>query len=148
MSTTTAQPPMKLQVTRLIKVPRERVFAAWTTPADITKWLGCGNSKARSVEVDLRVGGKYQVNMESSECGTMQISGVYREIKSPSRLVFTWGWEEADAKRIETIVAVDLIDRNGATEVNLTHEGFTDEESRDKHEFGWNSCLDNFEKLA
>jgi uncharacterized protein YndB with AHSA1/START domain len=145
---TTAQSSLQLKVTRLIKVPRERVFTAWTTPADIVKWLGCGDSKARSAEVDLRVGGKYQVNMEASECGTMQVSGVYREIKSPSRLVFTWGWEAADSKRIETLVTIDLFDRNGATEVNLTHEGFADAESCDKHEFGWNSCLDNFEKLA
>jgi len=148
MSTTAN--PLKLQVNRVIKVPRERVFAAWTTPADIIKWMGCGNSKALSADVDLRVGGKYQINMQSSDCGTMQVSGVYREIKSPSHLVFTWGWEgsEPGSQRSETLVTVDLIDRDGSTEVRIAHEGFTDAETCDKHQFGWNACLDKFEKLA
>jgi len=149
MSTTTAKLPA-VHVNRVIKVPRERVFEAWTTPSDILKWMGCGDSKALSADVDLRVGGKYQINMKSSECGTMQVNGVYREIKSPSRLVFTWGWENSEpgAQRFETLVTVDLIDRSGSTEVKLTHEGFADAETRDKHDFGWNACLDKFEKLA
>jgi uncharacterized protein YndB with AHSA1/START domain len=146
MSTTAA--PLKLQVNRLIKVPRERVFKAWTTPSDIIQWMGCGDSKAQSADVDLRVGGKYQVTLQSGDCGTMQVNGVYREIKSPSRLVFTWGWENPEGQRSETLVTVDLADRNGSTEVKVTHEGFADAETCDKHEHGWNSCLDKFEKLA
>jgi len=78
----------------------------------------------------------------------MQVNGIYREIKSPSRLAFTWGWENPGAQRSETLVTIDLIDRNGSTEVNITHEGFADAETCDKHEHGWNSCLDKFEKLA
>ncbi len=147
MSTTTAS-PLKLQVNRIIKVPRERVFDAWTNPSDIVQWMGCGDSKALSAKVDLRIGGKYEINMASSECGTMQVNGVYREIKSPSRLAFTWGWEAGDSKRMETIVTVDLFDRNGSTEVKITHEGFADAETCGKHEIGWNACLDKFEKLA
>jgi len=148
MSTITQ--PLSLQVSRLIKAPRERVFTAWTTPSDIVKWFGCGNSKVESVDVDLRVGGKYQISMQSSECGTMQVSGVYREIKSPSRLAFTWGWEAPGSEqgRSETLVIVDLTDRDGSTEVKVTHEGFADAETCDKHQYGWNACLDKFEKLA
>jgi uncharacterized protein YndB with AHSA1/START domain len=149
MSTTTAKLPA-IQVNRVIKASRERVFAAWTTPSDIHKWMGCGDSKVKSAEVDLRVGGKYEINMQSSECGTMQVNGVYREIKSPSRLVFTWGWENSEpgAQRVETLVTVDLIDLGGSTEVKLKHEGFSDSETRDRHAVGWNACLDKFEKLA
>ena len=149
MSTTTAKLPAVL-VSRVIKAPRERVFQAWTTPSDIMKWMGCGESKAQSAEVDLRVGGKYQINMKSSECGTLQVNGVYKEIKSPSRLVFTWGWESSEpgSERFETLVTIDLLERDGSTEVKVTHEGFTDSETRDRHAFGWNACLDKFEKLA
>lgn len=146
MSTTT---PLQLQVNRVIKAPQKRVFTAWTTPSDIMQWFGCGDNRPLSADVDLRVGGKYQISMKSSECGTMQVSGVYREIQPYSKLVFTWGWESSEpGQRFETLVTVDLIDRNGSTEVKITHEGFADAETCDKHQYGWNACLEKFEKLA
>ena len=36
MTTTTLQ-PITLKVSRFIKAPRERVFAAWITPSDIVR---------------------------------------------------------------------------------------------------------------
>jgi len=148
MITTTAQPPINLQITRLIKAPRERVFAAWTNPADIVKWFGCGDSRAASAKVDLRVGGEYLIHIKKGTEREFDVRGVYREIKSPSRLVFTWGWfgtEGMDGE--ETVVTVDLIDRNGSTEVQLSHDLFTSVESRDGHSFGWNAGLDHMEKF-
>jgi len=149
MSTTTAQPPLKLQVTRLIKAPRERVFAAWTTPADIVKWFGCDDSIAKSAKIDLRVGGEYNIHIKKGGDRELDLHGVYREIKSPSRLVFTWNWKGSEGMDgEETVVTIDLVDRNGSTEVQLSHDLFTSVESRDGHSYGWNGCFDKMEKLV
>jgi hypothetical protein len=44
-------------------------------------------------------------------------------------------------------VTVELDDRDGGTELRLTHEQLPNEESRDGHTRGWNSALDKLEKF-
>ena len=48
----------------------------------------------------------------------------------------------------ETLVTVDFLDRNGFTEVQITHDRFPNTDVRDRHDHGWNGCLDKLEKLA
>jgi uncharacterized protein len=144
MSTKVAQ-TLTLEVKRLIKAPRERVFAAWTTPDQILKWFGSEECQALSAKMDLRVGGEYQIHTH-----TMEVGGVFQEVKRPSRLVYSWNWRSVNAPTSEmgdTIVTVDFIEADGATEVRLRHEGFADTESRDKHNYGWKGCFDKLEKL-
>jgi hypothetical protein len=136
----------RLQVTRLIKAPRERVFAAWTTPEMIPHWFGPANCQVIDAAIDLRVGGKYRFVASTAEYGEMSVTGVYREITAPSKLVFTWQWEDdEDWVNFPSVVTVDLVEKNGATEVRITHEGLPSAEHAGRHEHGWNGCLD---KLA
>src|SRR5205809_7935732 len=93
MTTTVAQPTTNsLRITRLIKAPRERVFAAWTTADDILKWFGPETCRTVSAKVDLRVGGEYHFSVKSEQMGAFDLRGVYREVKRPSRLAYTWKW--------------------------------------------------------
>jgi len=147
MSTNVAQ-TLTLEVKRLIKAPRERVFAAWITPDDVMKWFGSETCRALSAKVDLRVGGEYRIRSRTETYGEMEIHGVFREVKRPSRLVYTWGWTESSMKDVgETLVTVDFVDVNGSTEVRLRHEGFPAADPRDKHAHGWNGCLDKLGKM-
>ena len=77
---------------------------------------------------------------------------VYQEVSPPEKLVFTWAFEkmagdDPDFVPAETLVTVEFIDKNGATEVVLTHERFPDEHMRDEHQAGWGGCLDGLERL-
>jgi uncharacterized protein YndB with AHSA1/START domain len=54
----------------------------------------------------------------------MRVGGVYRAIERPSRLVYTWRWEESPMN--DSLVTVEFFDRGKATEVLLRHEGLTD----------------------
>jgi uncharacterized protein YndB with AHSA1/START domain len=47
-----------------------------------------------------------------------------------------------------SIVTVELSDRNSGTELRLKHERLPVEESRDGHDRGWNSVLDRLEKFV
>jgi uncharacterized protein YndB with AHSA1/START domain/predicted enzyme related to lactoylglutathione lyase len=147
MSTKVAQ-SLTLEVKRLIKAPRERVFAAWTTPDGILKWIGSDTCRGLSAEVDLRVGGEYRIRTQSEQYGELEVVGVYREVKRPTRLVYTWGWTDSPLGDIgETVVTVDFVDVNGSTEVRLRHEGFPGAELRDQHSHGWNGCFNKLEKM-
>lgn len=76
---------------------------------------------------------------------THTTTGVYKEILPPQRLVFTWGWEGPD--REETEVTIELKEKDGGTELTLTHARFASTESRDKHQHGWDGCLDNLSRF-
>ena len=53
----TASESNSLQVKRLIRASRERVFAAWTEAAHIPTWFGPANCRVINAQIDLRVGG-------------------------------------------------------------------------------------------
>ena len=148
MNTTTQ--PVSLKVSRLIKAPRERVFAAWITPADIMRWLGSDECKIETATIDPRVGGEYHFKMKGSDAGKPGMTGVFREIKSPERLVFTWltGGCTGEMPRVETLVTVELTAQSGGTLVQLTHEGFPTTDARDGHNYGWSCSFDKLEKLV
>ena len=150
MNTTTTTQPVSLKVSRLIKAPRERVFAAWTTPTEIARWLGGDKCQIEKATIDARVGGAYHFKMKGSDAGKPGMTGVYREVKPPERLVFTWmtGSCNEEMARVETLVTVEFTEQAGGTLVRLTHEGFPTEELREKHNYGWTCSFDKLEKLA
>ena len=137
----------KLRVTRLIKASRERVFTAWTTPADILKWFGPETCQALSAKVNLRAGGDYHFRVKSAQMGEVNLDGVFREVKWPSKLVYTWNFSGHPKLDFgESQVTVEFLDRKAATEVQITHEQLPNEEVKEDHQDGWNGCLDKLEK--
>src|SRR5262245_53560441 len=55
----------QITITRLFDAPRELVFRAWTEPDQVARWFGpTGFETPReSVEIDLRVGGRFELRM-------------------------------------------------------------------------------------
>jgi uncharacterized protein YndB with AHSA1/START domain len=143
----------KLQMSRVIKAKRERVFAAWTKPELILKWFGGDGRTATDVVVDLRVGGAYRFEVtgpsampaDKGATVVLAMSGVYREIVSNELLCFTWNgtWNPGE----ETLVTVSLKDVAGGTELTLSQERFATEQSRDGHRQGWISGLDKLVRV-
>lgn len=145
MTATMTQP--SLQVRRLIKTNRARVFDAWTKPELMKQWLGGQPSLIISCKMEVRVGGAYVFNVQKDPAGPVtQLTGVYREVTPPSRLVFTWDGGCGGGK-IDSLVTVDLAEKNGGTEVCITHERFPDADTCAKHNQGWIASLDLLEKL-
>jgi uncharacterized protein YndB with AHSA1/START domain/predicted enzyme related to lactoylglutathione lyase len=139
-----SNPP--LQVKRLIKTSRERVFAAWTTPSQVPRWFGPATCRVIDAQIDLRVGGSYQFRVCSDAHGEMTVSGEYQEVVAPEKLVFTWRWlNDPDWENVKSVVTVEFAEVEGGTEVRLTHEGFPSDESAGNHEHGWNGCLDKLQ---
>ena len=137
-----------LMVRRLLRAPLSRVFAAWTTPADLTRWFGPRGWAVAAAAVDLRPGGGYQFQLHLPGDGaTMSLRGLYREVAAPSRLSFTWRTEGAPISFGVTLVTVDFAAKDGHTEVRITHGGFKLPEIRDGHGEAWNASLDNLATL-
>ncbi|MGH9367504.1 MAG: SRPBCC family protein [Thermoanaerobaculia bacterium] len=149
MATAPAQTPTTLRITRTYAAPREKVFRAWTEPQTLGKWFAPSDEYRTAVtELDVRPGGRYNIEMRH-EGKVYSVRGIFRVVRPPEKLVFTWQWENepdrGDAG--DTLVTVDLFDRAGRTELVLTHERFPSETLRDEHEKGWTGCLGRLERL-
>jgi uncharacterized protein YndB with AHSA1/START domain len=133
-----------LEIRRTIPAPRERVFDAWTQAKELNRW-SAPSPMTPTAQVDLRVGGRYRIVMRGPDGAEHRVGGVYRTIERPSKLVYTWKWEESPMA--DSVVTVEFHDRGKTTDVVLRHEGLASAEERGKHEHGWTGCLDNLVKI-
>jgi uncharacterized protein YndB with AHSA1/START domain len=131
-----------LQLRRIYSASREEIFAAWTDPEQMREWLCPAGATISFIEVDLRVGGAFRIDMQSGQ-GTFPHIGIYQEIIPPERLVFTWF--SINTQNQETLVTVELTQHGQQTELVLTHESLPDRKAKEMHVMGWRSILD---KLA
>lgn len=83
----------ELVITRIFDAPREMVWKMWTEPEQIKKWWGPKGFTAPSIQVDLRVGGKYIFGMQgpvgSAWDKIMYSAGTYKEIVPMEKIVAT-----------------------------------------------------------
>lgn len=137
-----------LQIKRFIKAAPDRVYAAWTDPAQLKQWWGPEGVRTRSLTADVRVGGKYRWDLTSPEGEEMSAFGEYRVLIPGKKVVFTWKWDDDEMWENRTsLVTVEFSLREGGTELLFNHEQLPSEESRDRHNEGWNSILDQLEKF-
>jgi uncharacterized protein YndB with AHSA1/START domain len=68
----------------LVAAPRELVWAFWTEPERLVRWMGA------VAAIDLRPGGDVRIEYAN---GAVML-GTVLEVEAPSRLVFSWGWED------------------------------------------------------
>ena len=137
-----------LVVERVFRATPERVFRAWSDPKVLVKWWGTDDYQAPDPQIDFRVGGSWRSPMVGPKGEAHTVSGVYREIEPPRRLVMTWGWEQADGSRgHETVVEVSFEPAPGGTRVRLVQSVFEKPKSRDGHDFGWASSFARLDRV-
>ncbi len=111
----------EIAMTRLFNAPRQLVFDAWTKPELVRQWLlGPDGWTMPVCEIDLRVGGRYRWVWRREKDGSqMGISGVYREIVAPERIVNTEKFDEAwyPGEAVDTLV---LVEQGGKTLLTQT----------------------------
>jgi uncharacterized protein YndB with AHSA1/START domain len=156
-----ATPAAAVHLSRTFAAPREEVFRAWTDGERFGQWFGPVYGSTSSVEMDVRVAGRYRVEMRPRWTSTLYAVGTYLEIDPPERLVFTFAWEEPSSPDLrfygrllgirgmgETRVTVEFRDLGESTEVRLTHEALDTRRQRSFHRVGWASSLDRLGKLV
>jgi uncharacterized protein YndB with AHSA1/START domain len=138
---------LTLELTTVLPAPRSAVFKALTEPDELAKWWGPKGFTAPSVEVDLRIGGSYRIAMQPPEGDLFYLSGEFREVDPPSRLAYTFRWEDPDPDDQETVATLFLRDLDGSTEVVLAQGPFATEARHTLHRDGWTDCFDRLQEL-
>lgn len=145
VATTPESEALVLRLERRLAAPRERVFRAFTDPSVLARWFGPAGMHCPLCEIELAVGGAWRTVIRSAEGRDHIVSGTYREIDPPNRLVFTWAWETDGIRGHDSLVEIVFRARGGETDLVLTHSQFDTSDTRDRHGKGWASSFDSLE---
>jgi uncharacterized protein YndB with AHSA1/START domain len=139
---------LTLHLRYTVAAPRERIFAALTDPDELARWWGPSGFRTPEVELDLRVGGGYRFGMQPPDGPLFHLAGEFLEVEPPSRLGYTFRWEEPDPDDRETVVRLSLEAVTGdATRLSLAHGRFATEARLALHRGGWTDALERLSGL-
>jgi len=153
---------LDLLLERVVDVPRELVWRAWTMPEHIKKWFTPAPWKTVACEIDLRPGGIFSAVMQSPEGESFLNIGCYLEIVEHERLIWTNallpGYRpnqtpEACPEVAFPFTAVISLEPQGSGTKYTALVIHADAASRKKHEDmgfrnGWGAALDQLVVLA
>jgi uncharacterized protein YndB with AHSA1/START domain len=105
-TTYTTPSDRELVTTRAFDAPRDLVWEAWTSPEHLPQWLlGPEGWTMPVCESDLSVGGAWHFVWRNEADGSeMGMTGEYREISPPERLVSTQSWGGDWPETVNTLV--------------------------------------------
>jgi len=133
-----------LELSRRFAAPPARVFDAWLGKA-WGEWLPPAGASCVVAELNATVGGRYLVRMKMADGRNVEISGTYREIDRPRKLVLTWN---GSYMKQEMLITVAFLADGGGTVMTLRQEGFPDTALRDAYKGGWGGPGGSLDKLA
>jgi uncharacterized protein YndB with AHSA1/START domain len=112
----------QILITREFDAPRHLVYKALTTPELVERWFHANRGVVKSVEIDLRVGGKWRYVSEAHSFGEIGFRGEYRELVPNERIVWTEFYEgvpegvaEEDATTVNTATLTETDGRTTLT---------------------------------
>jgi len=132
-------PTRSFTVTESIQAPASAIFPMLTDQDKLVTWFP---SRA---ETDPTIGGNFRFSFEfldpaQSEGKCTVREGAYLEITPNGRLRYSWSAEETE-------VLIELSERDGSTELALTHSGWKSEKLFAEHKDGWKYFLGNLKSV-
>lgn len=143
----------QILITREFDAPRRHVWRAYTEPDLIRRWWAGDHGTVTSVEIDLRVGGRWRYVMTANGGFEVGFHGEFRAVEAPERLVNTEIFEGVpDADDNPSLCTVSFTEKDGRTYFELLAE-YPSREIRDSviqsgMESGMQTSYDALEQVA
>ena len=138
-----------VSITRTYDAPRELVWAAWTEPDQVARWWGPDEFETPrdSVEIDLRVGGHFNLVMVEAGSGSeFPVRQEITEVVDQELLVMRSPAQPEVGLDHETTCRVELSEADGKTIVSVKTGPFT-ERMEPMAQAGWNAQMQRLEAL-
>ena len=123
------------------------MFEAFSDPDQLRRWWGPKGFSIPGLEFETRAGETYRIEMQPPEGDAFFLTGKFRVVDPPTRLAFSFRWEDPDPDDVETVVDLSFRDLGEATEVALDQAPFQTEQRLALHRDGWTDSLNKLETL-
>ena len=133
-----------LELHREFDASPQAVFDAWMTREAWAAWIGPEGMNCEVPTLEPKVGGRYEITMRLGNGQVIPVSGVFKVIERPRRLVFSWGWNGDPAR--QSLITLEFKARGARTELVLRQEGLGTAANRDDHGRGWSSALNKLQR--
>jgi uncharacterized protein YndB with AHSA1/START domain len=134
--------PHALVLEHLFDAPRALVFRLWASPEHVVRWWGPRGMSLSHCEMDFREGGSWRFCMRTDAGREHWTHGVYREIRAPERLAFTY-INERDGH--EMLVELDFLEEGRKTRLKFRQAEFMSVLERNAHGVGWTQTFGIFD---
>jgi uncharacterized protein YndB with AHSA1/START domain len=138
---------LTLAMKRVLAAAPSVVFVAFSDPDRLAKWWGPAGFVVRSLDFDPRVGASYRIEVQPPEGDSFSITGEFREVHPPVRLVFTFVYEDPNPDDVGTLVELSFRDLGASTKVAFTQGPFKTAARRRLHRDGWTDSFDTLEQF-
>jgi uncharacterized protein YndB with AHSA1/START domain len=138
---------LNLELKRVIPATPSVVFGAFSAADELAKWWGPEGFTAPSLDFKPRVGDRYRIEMQPADGDPLYLTGEFREVDPPARLVFTFVYENPDPDDVENLAELSFRDLGESTEIVFTQGPFETEARRELHRNGWMDSFDRLEHL-
>ncbi|MDO9352962.1 MAG: SRPBCC domain-containing protein [Solirubrobacteraceae bacterium] len=150
-------PDLDLQLSRVIRAPRARVWQAWTDPASLERWFLPAPTHCRVERLEPRAGGAFLTQMRDEDGAAWgpHLDGCFLAAEPDERLVFTTAiaadWRPASPTILMT-AEVTLADHADGTDYRVLVR-HADPAARAQHEelgfeLGWGTVTSQLAELA
>ena len=115
------QQPPPLKLSRTLHARRETVFKAWSTAEHVARWFAPSELTVPHANVELRVGGPFEICMREPGGVEHWARGVFVEVTPHSRLVIDMhAADPAGAPLFRAYTEIDFADALGGTQLDVT----------------------------
>ncbi|KZB69142.1 ATPase [Thalassospira lucentensis] len=109
----------EIVLSRVVAAPRELVFKVWTDPEHLPKWFGPEGFGVETLEIDIRVGGRWRFIFWGPDGKRYDNRMVFLKVDAPQLLEMDHGSDkDNDPGRFRVIVTFDE-QNDGKTVVTL-----------------------------
>lgn len=147
---------LDLEISRVLKAPRDLVWKAWTDPNHLKEWWCPKPWTTEVLAFDFVPGGAFHTLMRGPGGETSDNPGVFLDVVPRSRIVWTTGlvaqWRPANNPWLPMTAYITMDDEGDGTRYVATvlHK---DKATRDQHEEmgffeGWGTCITQLEAYA
>jgi uncharacterized protein YndB with AHSA1/START domain len=153
-------PKLDLVLERVVDVPRELVWQAWTMPEHIKKWFAPSPWTTVDCEINLRPGGLFRTVMQSPEGQKFPNVGCYLEIVKNEKLVWTDALlpgyrpvlkpESGAGMLFTAVILLETHEKGTKYTAIAMHKDEADKKNHEEMGFydGWGKCFDQLVALV